>query len=113
MSELKDFDELEDFDFINVYDDLWNDSNSIMPQRGDFSFIANKIIMTTLTYDYNILTNYNLWGLLEAKNKGIFKATKCVFYNKHTPESLKHNITFLKHIYNYGWGEFVIKCLNV
>ena len=105
--------ELDDFDFINVYDNLWNDSDNIMPQVGDFSFIVNKTISATLTYDYNILTNYKLWGILNGKNKGIIKAANCVFYNKHTPESLKNNITFLKHIYKHGWTEFVIKCLNV
>jgi hypothetical protein len=105
--------DFDDFSFNNIYDDLWNDANSIMPKLGDFSFIVNETISTTLTYDYNKLNNYDLWGLLEKKNKKILKASVCVFYNKHTPESLKHNITFLKHIYTHGWAEFVIKCLNV
>lgn len=106
--------ELDDFDIFNynVYDNLWNNSNNIMPKQGDFSFIVNKTISATLTYDYTMLNLNNLWELLNGKNKAILKATNFLFYNRHTPESLENNIFFLKYIYYNGWVEFVIKCLN-
>ncbi len=93
-------------------DYLWNNTDTIIPKKGDFSFIVNMTISFTLTHDYNMLNYYKLWGLLDESNYGILNNSKIIFYNRHTQESFDNNITFLKYIYIYGWVEFVIKCLN-
>ena len=95
-------------DFSDIF--LWSDTD-IIPAPGDFSFIENKKIRKSLTFDYSIFNQIDAWEVLKLNKKldiNFWNTIKLCCYPKHTGITYQNSLFYFEFICIYGWSEFVI-----
>jgi hypothetical protein len=87
----------------------------IVPERGDFSIVANEILRNQLTFDYQYINSIGAWGLLctERDLKSPFWSyIKSNCYPFHTDETFVMSMLIMDYIYRNSWIDFNIFVLN-
>ena len=92
----------------DIFDYIINDRDTdIIPILGDFSFIENKNIRKSLSFDYNYFNQVNAWEVLKMDKN--FDKTTMSFWNtiklgcylEHTEETYQNNLFYLEFICIY------------